>query len=150
MMATGARVRLIRRGAVRPVGVRWAAPIACARSVQAVARRQRCHRHRCNQVSSKARKQAPEQHRRGAPAHRARHPLGNHTPTHVHQHSPHRESSSGVAVQRLVDPNIPPNPMGAATRTREAAASCRIYAPVYRPTIYIPIYTKHWSLSDVT
>jgi len=80
MMATGARVRLIRRGAARPVGVRWAAPIACARSVQALARRQRCHRHRCNQVSSKARKQAPEQHRRGAPAHRARHHLGNHTP----------------------------------------------------------------------
>ena len=62
------------------MGVRWAAPIACARSVQAVARRQRCHRHRCNQVSSKARKQAPKQHRRGAPAHRARHHLGNHTP----------------------------------------------------------------------
>jgi len=32
------------------------------------------------------RKQAPKQRRRGAPAHRARHPLGNHTPTHVHQH----------------------------------------------------------------
>ena len=42
MMATGARVRLIRRGAARPVGVRWAAPIACARSVQAVAITQRC------------------------------------------------------------------------------------------------------------
>ena len=42
MVATGARVRLIRRGAARPVGVRWAAPIACARSVQAVAKRQRC------------------------------------------------------------------------------------------------------------
>jgi len=79
-MATGARVRLIRRGAAQPVGVRWAAPIACARSVQAAAKRQRCLRHRCNQVSSKARKQAPEQHRRGAPAHRARHHLGNHTP----------------------------------------------------------------------
>jgi len=42
MMATGARVRLIRRGAARPVGTQWAAPIACARSVQAVAKRQRC------------------------------------------------------------------------------------------------------------
>jgi len=42
MVATGARVRLIRRGAARPVGVRWAAPVACARSVQAVAKRQRC------------------------------------------------------------------------------------------------------------
>jgi len=80
MVATGARVRLIRRGAARPVGVRWAAPIACAGSVQAVAKRQRCLRHRWNQVSSKARKQAPEQHRRGAPAHGARHHLGNHTP----------------------------------------------------------------------
>jgi len=70
----------IRRGAARPVGVRWAAPIACARSVQAVAKRQRCLRHRWNQVSSKARKQAPEQHRRGAPAHGARHHLGNHNP----------------------------------------------------------------------
>ena len=79
-MATGARVRPIRRGAARPVGVRWAAPIACARSVQAVAKRQRCLRHRWNQVSSKARKQAPEQHRRGAPAHGARHHQGNHTP----------------------------------------------------------------------
>ena len=37
MVATGARVRPIRRGAARPVGVRWAAPIACARSMQAVA-----------------------------------------------------------------------------------------------------------------
>ena len=39
MVATGAQVRLFRRGAARPVGVRWAAPIACAGSVQAVAQR---------------------------------------------------------------------------------------------------------------
>jgi len=45
-VATGAQVRLFRRGAARPVGVRWAAPIACAGSVQAVAKRQRCLRHR--------------------------------------------------------------------------------------------------------
>ena len=66
MVATGAQVRLFRRGAARPVGVRWAAPIACAGSVQAVAKRQRCLRHRWTQVSSKARKRAPEQHHRGA------------------------------------------------------------------------------------
>ena len=45
-VATGAQVRLFRRGAARPVGVRWAAPIACAGSVQAVVKRQRCLRHR--------------------------------------------------------------------------------------------------------
>ena len=81
MVATGAQVRLFRRCAERPVGVRWAAPIAYAGSVQAVAKRQAGV---CviagikSQVSSKARKRAPEQHRRGAqhhrgaPAHRAR------------------------------------------------------------------------------
>jgi len=95
MMATGARVRLIRRGAARRVGVRWAAPTACAGSVQAVAKRQRCLRHRWNQVSSKARKQAPEQHRRGAPAHRARHHLGNHTP-----HTRPPTDTVGYGIQR--------------------------------------------------
>jgi len=68
MVATGAQVRLFRRGAARPIGVRWAAPIVCAGSVQAVA--QMCLRHRWNQVLSKARKRAPEQHRRGAQHHR--------------------------------------------------------------------------------
>ena len=66
MVATGAQVRLFRRGAAQPVGVRWAAPpIACAGSVQAVAKRQRCLRHRWNQVLE--RKCASKQHRRGAP-----------------------------------------------------------------------------------
>jgi len=46
MVATGAQVRLFRRGVARPIGVRWAAAIACAGSVQAVAKRQRCLRHR--------------------------------------------------------------------------------------------------------
>jgi len=91
-VATGAQVRLFRRGAARPVGVRWAAPIACAGSVQAVAKRQR---QRClrptslDQVSSKARKRAPEQHRRGR---------GAHNTTRGHRHTRPEPTAGGGAA----------------------------------------------------
>jgi len=89
MVATGARVRLIRRGAAPPVGVRWAAPIACARSVRAVAKRQRCLRQFLRHRFKSRQRRESKRPNNTAGGHRHTEPgttWGTTPPTHVHQH----------------------------------------------------------------
>ena len=90
------RTRLVRRGAVRPVGVRRAAPMACAGSVRAGGKWQ-SSLHVCGVKGSlQAKHRAPEQYRRGAPAHGVRHHQENHPPTHTSADTlPPCESSLG-------------------------------------------------------
>jgi len=105
----------------RPVGVRWAAPIACAGSVQAVAKRQRCLRHRW--IKSRQRRESAHPNNTA----------GGHNTTRGHRHTgpePTAGGGSKRSPQGGTTPQVggPPgghNTAGGTSTHKGAAPTCQ-------------------------